>query len=77
MFLWIWLPELSVSSKELYERIKQKGVVILSGHYFFPGITYDWKHTSQCLRITYSQDDSLIEQGFGIIATEIKKALQV
>ena len=38
MFLWLWFPGLPVSSRQLYERLKQRGVVVVSGDYFFPGL---------------------------------------
>ena len=38
MFLWIWFLELLMSSYELYERLKEQKVLVVSGHYFFPGL---------------------------------------
>jgi hypothetical protein len=32
------LKDCPVSSQELYQRLKQKGVLVVSGHYFFPGM---------------------------------------
>jgi len=29
---------LPVSSQELYQRLKRKGVLVVSGHYFFTGM---------------------------------------
>jgi valine--pyruvate aminotransferase len=72
MFLWLWLKDFPISNFALYQRLKAKGVVIVSGHYFFPGLQGHWEHTSQCLRITYSQDDVLVERGLQIIADEIR-----
>ncbi|OZG72487.1 valine--pyruvate transaminase [Hahella sp. CCB-MM4] len=73
MFLWLWLRDLPISSKELYQRLKQRGVLVVSGHYFFPGLEGEWEHTRQCLRITYSQDDALVEKGLILMADEIRK----
>jgi len=36
-FLWLWFPGLPVTSQELYRRLKARGVLVLSGHHFFPG----------------------------------------
>ncbi|MHC4640281.1 MAG: valine--pyruvate transaminase [Planctomycetota bacterium] len=36
-FLWLWLRGLPITDHELYERLKNKGVLIVPGHYFFPG----------------------------------------
>ncbi|GAA3959388.1 valine--pyruvate transaminase [Allohahella marinimesophila] len=72
MFLWLWLPELSVSAHELYERLKIKGVLVVPGHYFFPGLAEPWTHAEQCLRLTYSQDDEATARGIAIIAEEVR-----
>jgi len=72
MFLWLWFENLPVPSQELYERLKERGVLVVSGHYFFPGLAGDWPHSRQCLRITYSQDDSDVREGLRIIAEEVR-----
>ncbi|MFT6123560.1 MAG: valine--pyruvate aminotransferase [Oleiphilaceae bacterium] len=81
MFLWLWLKGCPVSSQKLYERLKEKGVLIVSGHHFFPGLDspedINWAHRNECLRITYSQDDVLVQKGLTIIAKEIHLAYQV
>ena len=42
MFLWLWFPGLPISSLELYRRLKDQGALVVSGHYFFPGLEGDW-----------------------------------
>jgi valine--pyruvate aminotransferase len=75
IFLWLWFEELPISSKELYERLKKRGVLIISGHYFFPGLENDdWSHKNECIRVNYSQDESQVRRGIEIIAEEVKKA---
>ena len=37
MFLWLWFEDLPITSLELYELLKKKGVLVVSGHYFFSG----------------------------------------
>lgn len=80
MFLWLWLKDCPVSNEILYQRIKQKGVLIVSGQHFFPGLTQTeataWRHTRECLRITYSQEQTLVFRGLSIIAEEIHHAYQ-
>ena len=71
MFLWLWFEALPISSLELYERLKQRGVLVVSGHYFFPGIEKDWDHQHECLRITFTRDNQTVEQGLKIIAEEV------
>ena len=48
-------------------------MLVVSGHYFFPGLPEDgWKHRHECLRVTYSQDDERVAEGLRIIADEVK-----
>ena len=72
MFLWLWLKDLPIGSHELYERLKKRGVVVVPGHYFFPGLNEDWKHKDECLRISYAYDEETVRNGLEIIADEIK-----
>ena len=75
IFLWLWLPGLPISSDELYERLKLKGVIIISGSHFFPGLEEDWEHKHQCIRITYSMNEKIVEKGIKLIAKELKSIL--
>ncbi len=72
LFLWLWLPNLPITSDELYERLKKRGVLVISGSNFFPGLNEDWQHKNECIRITYAQNDDIVERGLAIIADEIK-----
>ncbi len=72
MFLWLWFPGLPLSSRQLYERLKVRGVVVVSGDYFFPGLAPGWQHAEECLRVTYSQDEEDVRRGIGIIAEEVR-----
>jgi len=72
-FLWLWLPGLSITSHELYRRLKAKGVFVMSGHHFFPGLEEPWRHRDECLRLSYSQDNEVVEAGMRIIGEEIRK----
>ena len=35
IFMWLWFKGMPISSQELYERLKQQGVIVVSGHNFF------------------------------------------
>lgn len=71
-FLWLWFPELPISDMELYERLKQRNVLIVPGNYFFPGLKKQWPHKNQCIRINYSKNSVTVAQGIKIIAEEVK-----
>ncbi len=72
IFLWVWFPDLPVTTKELYKRLKEKGVLIVPGHYFFPGLDDDWRHRHQCIRLTYAMDDRVVLSGVALIAEEVR-----
>ncbi|WP_114418718.1 valine--pyruvate transaminase [Marinospirillum perlucidum] len=76
MFLWLWFPDLPISSQTLYERLKARGVLVVSGHHFFPGMPEEepWQHRQECIRVTYSQDDEQVARGLEIIAEEVVQA---
>lgn len=71
LFLWLWFKDLPITSNELYRRLKDKGLLIVSGHYFFPGLDQKWQHTQECIRLNYAQDDDVVERGVAILAKEI------
>lgn len=74
MFLWLYFPDLPGGSKLLYEKLKARGVLVVSGHYFFPGLEEDeWKHKQECIRVSYAQDDNMVQKGIQIIAEEVSK----
>ncbi|MHC4104911.1 MAG: aminotransferase class I/II-fold pyridoxal phosphate-dependent enzyme, partial [Planctomycetota bacterium] len=73
-FLWLWFPELPITSRELYLRLKERGVLIVPGHYFFPGLKEQWPHKNECIRVNYSQEAETVSMGIKIIAEEVKKA---
>ncbi len=73
-FLWLWFPGLPVPSQELYRRLKARGVLVLSGHHFFPGLDEPWPHRHECLRINCSQAPDQVLAGIRLIAEEVRRA---
>lgn len=77
LFLWMWFENLPVSCKELYERLKKRDVLIVSGSYFFFGLEdEEWAHRNECIRITYTMDENTVREGLRIIAEEVKAIYQ-
>ena len=76
IFLWLWFDKLPITTMELYQRLKARGVLIVPGEYFFIGQEDDWEHAHQCLRMNYVQDDDMMQKGIRIIAEEVGKAYQ-
>ncbi|OEF26086.1 valine--pyruvate transaminase [Vibrio rumoiensis] len=81
IFLWLWFDELPITTMELYQRLKARGVLIVPGEYFFFGQENDennekWDHAHQCLRMNYVQNEQDMQRGIEIIAEEVNKAYQ-
>ena len=74
IFLWLWFPDLPISCAELYQRLKQRGVLIVPGHHFFPGLDDDWQHCHECIRVSYAMDDNTVREGIRIIGDEVHRA---
>lgn len=72
LFLWFWFPGLGIPTKELYQRLKQRGVLVIPGEYFFFGDEDpSWAHRRECIRVSYAMDEAVVRLGLGIIAEEI------
>jgi len=77
LFLWLWCPDLPITSRQLYERLKARGVLVIPGEDFFPGLDQpDWRHQQECLRISYAMADDVVERGLAIIADEVRRAYE-
>lgn len=79
LFLWLWFEGLPITAKELYQRLKSRGVLIVPGEYFFFGLPEEsnWKHTSECIRVSYTMDAETVEYGIKVIADEVNRLFPV
>jgi valine--pyruvate aminotransferase len=73
-FLWLWFRGLPITSQQLYERLKIRGVVVVPGEYFFPGLEEDWQHKYECIRMNYAGAEADVREGIRIIGEEVKRA---
>ena len=76
LFLWLWFEGMPITSGELYERLKKRGVLIVSGHYFFFGDddVDAWPHRHECIRMTFTMDERTVHEGIKIIEQEVAAA---
>ncbi|MCZ6723880.1 MAG: valine--pyruvate transaminase [Gammaproteobacteria bacterium] len=72
LFLWLWFEGLSITSSELYMRLKKKGLLVVAGEYFFPGQPEPTRHAESCIRLSYAQSDEDLIKGVDILARELK-----
>ena len=74
LFLWLWFPGLPIPSSILYERLKQREVLVIPGHHFFFGCgDDDWPHRNECIRVSFAMEESTVRDGLTIIAEEVEK----
>lgn len=69
-FHWLWLKNLRIPTRELYERLKARKVLTVPGEYFFFGLDDDWPHRHECLRLNFSREAEAVRAGYQIIAEE-------
>lgn len=72
IFLWLWFPSLPVSVQVLYEALKGRGVLVIPGHHFGPGLAAPWPHLAQCLRISYAQPAATLRAGLTVLAQTLR-----
>jgi valine--pyruvate aminotransferase len=75
-FLWLWFEGLPIGCQVLYERLKQRGVLVVPGHHCFFGLDEDWPHRHECIRVSYVQDEDAVRRGIELIAGEVSRAYQ-
>lgn len=74
LFLWLWFDGLPISCQQLYEKLKQRGLIIVPGHYFFPGLPdKKWQHQYECIRLNYAQPEEKVKQGIAILQQVINE----
>ena len=71
-FLWLCLENLPITSMALYERLKKKNVLIMPGEHFFFGLTEEWEHARQCIRLTYCQDNDVLVKAIALLGEELR-----
>ncbi len=76
LFLWIWFEGLPIPSRELYERCKKRGALVVPGEFFFFGEEEEWAHGRECIRVTFTMDEETVREGLRIIAEEAISAYE-
>ncbi|MEQ9365502.1 MAG: valine--pyruvate transaminase [Leptospirales bacterium] len=86
-FLWLWFDGLPIGTDELYRRLKARGVLVVPGRYYFPGLAEAGpggesvesrdliqRHRHECIRVSCAQDEALVAEGLRRIAEEARAA---
>jgi len=77
LFLWLWLPDCPLNSRQFYQKLKEKKVLVVPGEPFFFGLGKDadsWRHRHECIRISFAMKDDVVERGLELIGAEISRA---
>jgi valine--pyruvate aminotransferase len=77
IFAWLWLQDLPITDWELYQHLKQVGVIVVPGSSFFPGLREEWPHKQQCIRISLTASDSDIETGMKRLAAVVEQVYKL
>ena len=72
-FLWLWLEDCPLTSRELYLQLKERGLIVVPGEYFFYGLREDWTHQRQCLRLSYTQSPERVRRGLKILGEFLRE----
>lgn len=75
-FLWLWLRDMNITDRSLYERLKARNVLVVPGSYFFPGLSEPWTHRHECIRLTYCAEPGAVRRGIEILAEEVFRAYE-
>ncbi|MES1024271.1 valine--pyruvate transaminase [Gloeocapsa sp. BRSZ] len=76
IFAWLWLKDLPITDWELYQQLKQVGVIVVPGSTFFPGLRESWLHKQQCLRISLTAGDAEIATAMQRLAKVTEQVYQ-
>ena len=73
-FFWFECSGFGLSDRELYRRLKERGVIVVPGHHYFPGLNTAMPHRDSSLRVSYSQSEQAVLAGITIILDELRRA---
>lgn len=73
IFFWLWFKGLPISTLDLYERLKEKGTLIVPSEYFFPGVDIsDYQHAHECIRMSIAADKDTLTKGIAVIGEVVR-----
>ncbi|MFN3605227.1 MAG: aminotransferase class I/II-fold pyridoxal phosphate-dependent enzyme [Leptonema sp. (in: bacteria)] len=77
-FLWLVFPTLKIETKDLYEILKKKNVIVVPGNYYYPNLSEQNKNSpfyegNKSIRLSFSQSDEQIKKGIEILIDTVKE----
>ena len=76
MFIWLYLPKPKGVDMLLYNKLKEEGVIVLPGRFFFSHQEQNpHPHATQCIRINVGEGTERTLEGLRIVARTIREIL--
>ncbi|MEM0970929.1 MAG: aminotransferase class I/II-fold pyridoxal phosphate-dependent enzyme, partial [Verrucomicrobiota bacterium] len=79
-FLWLRFEGLPITTRELYDRLKRQGLLVVPGEPFFFGANHldpsSVKHGQECIRLSYTQSPERIAAGIQILNKTVRPLFQ-
>lgn len=72
LFLWLWFPGLPGGADALYVDLKEAGVLVVPGHFFFHALPEAWPHAEECVRINFAMDIDAFPDAMRIMASVVR-----
>lgn len=73
-FLWFCFENLPIGCRELYRKLKSADLVVVPGEYFFYGLDKTaWPHARQCVRVSFTQPEEIVRDGFKILGKVLEE----
>ena len=68
----LWrIGKLAVARREGQAKVYDLAERVIPGEYFFYALEEPWAHSTQCLRMTFSQSEEVVRRGVAILADEV------
>jgi valine--pyruvate aminotransferase len=72
LFAWLWVETHEMHDVEIYQRLKQGGLLCVPGSTFFPGLREEFPHKHRCLRFSMTAPDEDLVASAAVLARELK-----
>jgi valine--pyruvate aminotransferase len=72
LFAWLWIETQEMQDLEMYQRLKERGLLCVPGSTFFPGLRDEFSHKHRCLRFSMTAPDEDLISAAAILAAELQ-----
>jgi valine--pyruvate aminotransferase len=72
LFAWLWIETQQMQDLEMYQRLKERGLLCVPGSTFFPGLREEFPHKHRCLRFSMTAPDEDLIAAAAVVAAELQ-----